>query len=228
MAEEKLTWRENALGDLEAVNERGEIVMTQKAKTHYSDGKPVNRKGGPGKGRPRKKDLETHHWMMTPEGKKIWVPKGTNPDHLPRKVWPISQTMDDMILGLVCEGHTVREIGAMEGYPPSSTIFLWLRTRPEFRAQFHEARKLRAEAYHDKALAAADGEDLHEKAVPFRRLKFDAYKWGAKVNDPGSFGDSLKHTGDANNPVAWVIGTGVPQPEPIEVKPEKVETPTNE
>lgn len=211
----KTEWRDDGAGGLVEVDcDTGEILTVQRKKTHYADGKPV-KAGGRGRGRPRKHDGPDHLVAM-PDGSYVQVPKGTNPDSIPREVWPVSTVMDDQILAKVSEGMSVAKIGELIGYPPASTIYRWLRTRKDFRAQFNLAKGIRAEALYDKAMNVA--EEVDEDNAQASRVKADIYKWGAKVNDPSTFGDKVKVSGDPEAPMGFIIVTGVPRKAEIPVE----------
>lgn len=211
----KLVWRRTATGELEGVDpSTGAVVEVQKSKKRAKAGA---RKvaGGPGAGRPSKNDkTQTHHWIVGPNGSQLWVPKGTNPDELPQKIWPFAQVTADAICTLVTSGKTITKIGAMQGFPTADVIWKWKREHPEFAAALKEARIARAEYFHDKAIDAAEMADKDE--VQVARLQVEAYKWGAEVGDRESFGKSTKLTGDANNPVTFLVDTGIRR-EPIEI-----------
>jgi hypothetical protein len=140
-------------------------------------------------------------------GRKIRVPKGTNPDHIPRRVWPFSEVTCMHICQKIGEGCTLREIGLMEGFPPKNVIDMWSRKYPEFREELRQARASRAEYFHDEIIEVARNTDEFKNKAD--RLKIDTYKWVAAVNDPNTYGNQTKLTGDPNAPLSFVIETGV-------------------
>jgi hypothetical protein len=204
--------------------ETSEVVEVEKRKEMVRNGVKV-KASSPGRGRRKKEDKNTHHYVIDGTGKKLWVPKGTNPDHLPVTIYPYSQTTCDHILQLVTEGKTIQEIGLTEGLPPAHIIHKWLRLHPEFKAGMKQAKEARAEFFADKVIEIANQGTVHHKDVPFEKLKADIYKWGASVGDAEQYGSRTKVVGDPNAPVAFTIVTGVPEPDPA---PREVESEVNE
>ena len=210
--------RTNAQGIVEGYDdETGEVLWVQAQKPTKS-GKP-RRVSGPGKG-VATDTKETHHFVLDGNGRKIWVPKGTNPDHLPKTVWPYSQVTADQVLAKITEGYTVTQIGKMEGFPPQHTIYKWVRQVPEFRNQMKLARSDRAEFFHDKVIESAEKADPEN--VQAERLRVDAYKWAASVGDPDQYGTRVKHAGDVDAPLGFIVVTGVPEQPAIDVPSEMV------
>jgi hypothetical protein len=204
--------RINSAGFLEGYDEEtGKILWTQKRDAQDPTA-PV-RRGRP-RGRPTKKDTSTHHHVLDASGRKVWVPKGTNPDNFPRLEWPYSQVTAMHICQKVSEGETLTDIGRMEGFPPKNVIDHWSRKYSEFKDELKQARLQRAEHYHDRVfeIAKATRSDTNKED----RLKIEAYKWGAQVGDPEQFGNRTKVTGDGDNPLRFVIDTGI-HSEPAEV-----------
>lgn len=190
-------------GLLEGYDPETGAVLWREKKKDVDPTKPI-RRGAP-RGRPAFSD--SHHIVIDGNGKKIRVPKGTNPDQLPHTVWPYSKITCDHICNLVSEGHTLSEIGLMEGLPNKTCIQNWQREYPEFRQAMKVARELRAEVFHDKIVEVA--KNAKESTAKRDRLKLDAYKWVAGVNDPGTFGNQTKIVGDANAPLKLIVETGV-------------------
>jgi hypothetical protein len=200
-------WRTGSDGAMEEVDlETGEVVTREKRKTR------VNKKGEvtvARRGRKAKVDLNTHHYIRDQRGRKIWVPKGTDPSHIKRTVWPFNVVTCDLIAEQIMEGLTIKEIGELEGFPPASTITGWLYSGrfPEFAAQVKAARKARAEIYADEVIGIA--KTTTKDTVLEDRLKSELYKWGAEVGNPDEFGKRTKVTGDAHQPIAFLIDTGI-------------------
>ena len=84
----------------------------------------------------------------------------------------------DQILMLVTEGRTMREVSAEIGIP-YYVLYGWTRAYKEFKSGLKQARKDRAEYYHDKVLEIAD--NTTNKNVRPNKLKVDAYRWAASV-----------------------------------------------
>lgn len=192
--ERKTKWEELPNGDLQEVDtDTGEVLTYQPAKR---------------KKRKPKGTEETHHWVQMPDGKKYWVPKGTNPDTLPHKVWPVSAAMDEQILALVAQGKTLTWIGKQVGFPPASTIYNWLARRPDFHTLYEKMQKIAGHALRDQAIDAA--EEVDPKSAYAQKVKHDIYKWGAQVANPSSYGTKVQQQVD-HTVKGFVVVTGVPQ-----------------
>lgn len=105
------------------------------------------------------------------------------------------------------------------GLPGYNQVRRWLyhdypaqkHVAEKFREEVKQARiagkVIRAEEAHDKVLALAD--DCDEGNAQSYKVKIDALKWSAKVNDQDNYGDRTKLVGDPNAPVAFIIETGI-------------------
>lgn len=209
----------NEAGFIEGIDpETGDVLWTEKRKTVVKNGKIV-KASSPGRGRRKKEDKETHHFVKDGRGELLWVPKGTNPDHLPKVAWPYNQTTCNHICQLLTEGKTLKEIGATQGFPPTGVIYGWARKYPEFRAEIKKAKEARAEWYADQVMEIAF-KDIDPREVNVERLRADILKWGAEVGNPDEYGKKTKISGDANAPIQFIVDTGVrrAEDEPIEVE----------
>lgn len=129
----------------------------------------------------------------------------------------------DELAARVCDlyiaGNSLRKISKLEGMPSYAALLRWAKERKEFREQLVASRAVRALHFEDTALAAADEVlDMDDKdRAAVARLRFDAFKWGAEVNDPAQYGKKTTISGDASKPIVFQIVTGVPAPEEKEV-----------
>lgn len=190
-------------GLLEGYDTETGQVLWRERKKNVDPTKPGKR--GPKRGRPTFPD--PNHQVLDGDGHLVTVLKGTNPDLLPHTVWPYAKVTCDHICNLIAEGHTLTEIGLMQGVPTKNVIATWQRDYPEFRAAMKLAREMRAETFHDKIVKLA--KDTKESTAKSDRLKLDAYRWVAGVNAPAVFGNQTKITGDPNAPLKIVVETGV-------------------
>jgi hypothetical protein len=112
-------------------------------------------------------------------------------------------------------GMSLSRIGLMEDMPCYSTILRHIKNSADFREKIQAARMVRALHFEDQALevAAAESGAIGKDDVPGARLAYDANVWAAGVNDPTRYGKKITHAGDASNPIAFTVVTGVPQPE---------------
>jgi hypothetical protein len=209
----KEVWRTGSDGLLECVDsDTGEVLYKQTTKDEIKPGSL--RKGGTGRGR-RSKDGLTHHVVLDGRGRKLVVPIGTNPDDLPRCIYPYSQITCDHILAKVSEGATLTEIGLMDGFPPASIIGKWVREHPEFKAQMKLARAARAEYYADQVIEVA--KKVKEGTAKSSRVKMDAYTWAAEMNDRQTYGKQTKVVGDPDQPLSILVETGIHRDEPASI-----------
>lgn len=192
---------ENELGLVEFRDATtGEVTATQrpsdKQREKIDSGKPIY----------KKKEYD----LIKTEGGKLVA----DPDTVPTKgrqkgrvVHPYNVDTSTAIIQYVCEGKTLREISNMTGMPPVSTIHYWATKYKEFKHDLDIARKVRGEMFADEAI------DIARKTTSMKsradKLKIDTLKWAAKVNNPEQFSDTVKHTGDANNPIQIVVDTGI-------------------
>jgi hypothetical protein len=150
--------------------------------------------------------------IETPEGP-VWIEKGIDPSRValsPKIAY--SPAWADLIAEKMVNGVEEGKGGAsllkacQSVGLPYSLVCRWRREFSEFRAIIDEARKDRAEAFHDEivdtARVQAEG-DKHAK------VHIDALKWAAEKGDPEKFGSKTKLQLDSNAPVAFLIDTGI-------------------
>jgi transposase-like protein len=121
-----------------------------------------------------------------------------------------SDEMKEKILNMYVEGMSLVKIAAEDGMPSYGTILRWVKDKDDFRKEFESARLARALHFEEKAIEAAE-DTTHKDDVPAQRLKFDAYKWGAEVNDASRYGKKTVVEGNASKPIVFQINTGIPQ-----------------
>lgn len=135
---------------------------------------------------------------------------------------PVTFTQDvaDQICGRLAEGESLRSICKDEGYPPESTVRLWVvDDREGFAAQYARARDVGLDAMADEILEVSDdgtndwmerldndgksvGWQLNGEHVQRSRLRVDSRKWLLSKVAPKRYGDRLQHTGpDGEGPV---------------------------
>jgi hypothetical protein len=206
-------------GRLEGVDEEtGKVVWVEKKPEQATTGP---RKAGRPRGRPAHAEPGSKmHTVLDGNGKQQLVPKGTDPSTLPYAVWPFNPVTANHVCNLITEGKTISQIGLMPGFPPKNTILHWARKYPEFREELKVAREMRAEHFHDEIIKLTD--EVKENTAKSARVKFDALKWAAGVNDPNVYGPQTKITGDPNAPLQILVSTGVPAPE----KPAPIDAPS--
>lgn len=106
----------------------------------------------------------------------------------------------DELADAICEGIAMGKplVALCEQYKLSySTVTKWLRTMPEFAANYTQAREDQADWHHDAILSIADDSNLTPED---RRVRIDARKWSAGKMRPKKYGDKLALGGDENAP----------------------------
>lgn len=129
------------------------------------------------------------------------------------RFWPYMEAMALEITRRVAEGEQMKKICSSEGMPPFYIVMKWIAKYPDFKAMLAEARRFRAEVFHDEIMDIKDNVD--EDTSKSMKVKFDALKHLAAVNDPENFGARQKIVGDANAPVSFLFNTGINRGEPV-------------
>jgi hypothetical protein len=97
----------------------------------------------------------------------------------------------DLICTQLSDGLSLRAVCRQEGMPDKTTVFKWLRERPEFLAQYARAKEESADAMADEILEIADNP---EEDAQSRRVRIDARKWIASKLKPKKYGDKIDAT----------------------------------
>jgi hypothetical protein len=116
----------------------------------------------------------------------------------------------DELSNLICEnirqGVTLQEISEQPGMPSARTIMEWQRQYPAFYAQITLAREFYADycakmalncALDDKSdkITVENGRIISDRENVLRsKLKFEAFRWQAKVHAPRKYGEKLEIT----------------------------------
>ena len=131
--------------------------------------------------------------------------------------WVFNEVVASMICQRIQEGETLLDIckphaGTVNQkiLPPYFVVAQWRRDHPEFDEQVKQSFKDRAEIFHGHALRQAELTD--EDNASAQKVLVDTYKWAAGIDDAERFGTKTKISGDAENPITFVINTGIPRP----------------
>ncbi len=198
--------RVNVAGQIEFLDSKThQVLFVEKLKRVSKAGKDLI------KNRPQRKITTTTRTVVGPNGELTDLVQ-TSGGH-----WDYNAEDAARVLDKVAEGMTMSEIAKIPGYPPFNSIRRWRDAHADFALEMKKARAGRAEIMHDKILEAAD--EVDEDNFQAKRTQIDAWKWAAKVNDPDTFGDKTKITGDVNVATTFIIDTGV-YDKPIEVEAE--------
>lgn len=118
-------------------------------------------------------------------------------------------------------GESVRQICLLDNMPAEVTVYAWLNKKENFTKQYTRAREIQADYHAEQILDIADNSTndweekesersgktqlvLNAEAVQRSRLRIDARKWLMGKQNPKKYGDSVKITGDSDNPVEIV------------------------
>lgn len=156
--------------------------------------------------------------VKTKSGKLVWTEKGLAPKvrNQSHKVWRFSKVWTDLITQAIADGHALHNMGKPKvngkrnetaHFPPASVIYRWRSEHPEFDEEVKRAIKIRADFFAGKVLETA--ENAKEYNAKGSRVKVDAYKWLAATSDPDTYGNKTKISGDADQPVTFLIDTGI-------------------
>jgi hypothetical protein len=135
-----------------------------------------------------------------------------------------SQQIADRICESLAAGVSLRETVKADGMPNEKTVYRWVKSRPEFKSEFEEAREFGYCGMADLIREIADdgtndwmqrqnkdgtsGWALNGENVQRSRLRVDTYKWILAKAMPKIYGDKV---------TAEVSG---PDGGPIEIKDE--------
>ena len=155
--------------------------------------------------------------IETPDGP-VWLERGLNFDLTKMcKGMPYSSTLAGLLLNHVASGMSLMK-ACDELSLSYSDVLLWKRQSAEFRDNLDEAKLERADFARE--LIHHIGEE---------RGNLDALKWSAEKGNPEKYGPRIKHSGDKNSPLSFVLDTGIRRPgddgyqEPEDVSPVGIE-----
>lgn len=107
----------------------------------------------------------------------------------------------------VAQGESLTKVCKKQGMPSYRQFCVWRKMHPEVSQMLEDARRDRAEALRDMALEEALKTEDKDDAV-VQRLKHDAYKWAAGVDDQ-RFSPRAKVEASINAPMQIVLHTGI-------------------
>jgi predicted transcriptional regulator len=157
-------------------------------------------------------------WIRDANGKRKRVPVGV--DLAVERGLATCQTSlvkenEDQIVTLYLEGSKIKDIANKIGVSPSA-IYNYKTKDKRFSDRMDTARASRGFVFEDKVVEVAEEvKGYSSEEVAAARLKVDAYKWAAGVNNPDVHGSKTKVIG-GGAPTVLIIDTGFRE-EPIEV-----------
>jgi hypothetical protein len=119
-----------------------------------------------------------------------------------------NENIADAICAQIAEGKSMRTVCKADDVPAMTTIFRWLREKPEFQQQYTRAKEWAADAMAEDALDIIDNGtndwmEVHDKdgecvgwrvngeAIQRSRLRFEGRKWLMGKLRPRKYGDAL-------------------------------------
>jgi len=117
--------------------------------------------------------------------------------------------LTDVICARLSEGESMRSVCRDDSMPVLTTIFRWLREKPEFKQQYDIAKEESADSHADQMVDIADNEVsqplivegkpllvdgkpimiVDSVAVAHAKLRIDTRKWAASKLKPKKYGD---------------------------------------
>lgn len=135
-----------------------------------------------------------------------------------------SQDLADNICAELATGKSMRTVCRADDMPAMSTVFKWLRERPDFSEQYARAKAEAADALVEEILDIADdgsndwmevhdrdgnatGYKLNGEHVQRSRLRVDTRKWIASKLKPKKYGEriGMDHGVQPANPLADLL-----------------------
>lgn len=165
-----------------------------------------------------------YKYITLPNGKRKRVPKGV--DELVEKGIDTEAAkvrhQEDDIVSWYMQGKSLKECASLLGLSSANAIYHLKAKDERFSNKLDRARASRGFYFEEKVVETAEqtlGESTEEVAAA--RLKVDAFKWAAGVNNPDVHGNKTKILG-ATAPTVFIIDTGIRRDgdEPIEVRAE--------
>lgn len=129
-----------------------------------------------------------------------------------------SQELADRICAQLSEGISLRTVCNAEDMPDKSTVFRWLRTKPDFQDQYTRAKEESADAHSEDMTDIADdgsndwmarndpenpGWVANGEHIQRSRLRIETRKWLASKLKPKKYGDkvSAELSGPGGGPI---------------------------
>jgi hypothetical protein len=156
--------------------------------------------------------------IVLPSGETVWVDRKIKDGEVTVKNYVYNEMICDAICSLLVEGHTIHNISKKPGFPPMAVIRRWRLDNSEFEDKITLAKKDRAELFMEKVIEAAEGAETRNDA-PAAKVRVEAYKWAAAVDDKSVFGTSGGSGGHTAVTVNLLVDTGIRRELP---PPEKV------
>lgn len=150
--------------------------------------------------------------VQMPDGSTMWLEKGLNiGEYIPRKRWSYSEIIIDLICTKLLEGKSLRDICKEPGMPPYHILSRWRRSYPEVDSRIKDARHDYAEILREQVVEEALAAD--EDSVQTAKVRMDALKWAAGVDNPDRYGNKAKVAVEGQVAMQLLVDTGIRRPE---------------
>ena len=155
-----------------------------------------------------------------PSGEKMLIQRGISQENLPSRMkFKYSDVFRDIFCQKLLEGMTATKIAELPEMPNYTYLCRMRSHYPDFKAAWDDARKIRADSLCDTVLDDVKGIKSSDESTKLR-TKIDALKWIASVDNPDRYGNKTKITGDADNPIGFVIQSFISK-EPLKEEPDE-------
>lgn len=124
----------------------------------------------------------------------------------------------------LADGESLKSICAEDAMPSKSSVYLWLSKEQAFLDMYTRAREDQADTLADEIVEIADDssrdtitKENHDGTtydvantewINRSRLRVDARKWVAAKLKPKKYGDSMKLSGDKEEPISFRVDLG--------------------
>lgn len=126
------------------------------------------------------------------------------------KGYQYSSDFADLVCQLVREGMTLTKVCKMKGFPSYNTVCYWKGRHQEFKEMLVQAKKDRAEVYHDKmidiAQEATEGK-IDKDSVSAMRLASECFEKAAASGDSAQYGRAKDQA--VRQEIHVMISTGI-------------------
>jgi hypothetical protein len=121
-----------------------------------------------------------------------------------------TQELADRICAQLSMGISLRTVCNAEDMPCKTTVFMWMRTKPEFLNQYARAKEESSDALVEDMLDISDNSDgdieidedgaprVNHENIQRAKLRVDTRKWIASKLKPKKYGEKLELAGDVN------------------------------
>lgn len=132
-----------------------------------------------------------------------------NPSLLAKRnmLWPYLENIGLEIARRISEGETLKAICSTDGFPPLYIVGKWKAEVPGFKAMLNEARKMRAEVYHDDIVNEI--ENCDEDTAKSSKVRIDGYKYLAGIDNPEEFSQNPKGGEFSAPSLTFIFNTGI-------------------